>query len=315
MRELDGQGAGSRGRLQQRSGVGSEGRQAAHQTRLGERPAQSSATRPSKISSRRGAHRSGENTEAHTGVGYIRAVQKLPPEAQRAADLALLHGADDYLILHNVACIHAALSQTGERQAAAHQDVAMALLRRAVKLWKQAGSGPNEIEQIKGDDTFKPLRERRDYRDLIEGGKAKPLDQAAPATATAVVIGKHRSLAPSPVAPPAPAGNRPAADTGSRKPERRSRSAAGALGAGMPLPEATAADARNPRHQRPLARPIAPTIFRSCQVLLVSCARFSSFSCRVRSSEEVAITATEGRVKISARRSARRTLAASHDFF
>ena len=111
-----------------------------------------------------------ENAEAHTGIGYIRALQKLPPEAQRAADLALLHGADNYLILHNVACIHAALSQTGERQAAAHQDVAMALLRRAVKLWKQAGTGPNEIDQIKGDDTFKPLRERRDYRELIEGG-------------------------------------------------------------------------------------------------------------------------------------------------
>jgi hypothetical protein len=47
----------------------------------------------------------------------------------------LLHGGDDYLVLHNVACIYAALSQTNSAQATAYQDVSIALLRRALKLW------------------------------------------------------------------------------------------------------------------------------------------------------------------------------------
>ena len=55
--------------------------------------------------------------------------QKLPAAAQQEADLALLYGADNYLILHNVACIYAALAQAGGGQAPAYQDVAMALLQ------------------------------------------------------------------------------------------------------------------------------------------------------------------------------------------
>jgi tetratricopeptide (TPR) repeat protein len=35
-----------------------------------------------------------ENAEAHTGLGFVSALQKHPAEAQREADLALLHGAD-----------------------------------------------------------------------------------------------------------------------------------------------------------------------------------------------------------------------------
>ena len=111
-----------------------------------------------------------EDAEAHTGLGYVQAVRKLPREAQREADLSLLHGGDDYLVLHNVACIYAALSQTDTAQAAAYQDVAMALLRRAVKLWKKSSTGPNELELIKAEPAFGPIRGRKDFQDLLRGG-------------------------------------------------------------------------------------------------------------------------------------------------
>jgi tetratricopeptide (TPR) repeat protein/predicted Ser/Thr protein kinase len=111
-----------------------------------------------------------ENAEAHTGLGYVRALLKHPAEAQREADLALLHGADQYLILHNVACIYAALSQASDDQAPAHQEAAIALLRRAIALWKRAEAdakpGPSEIDLIQGEPAFQPLRGRADFQQL-----------------------------------------------------------------------------------------------------------------------------------------------------
>ena len=69
------------------------------------------------------------------GSEYVRALQKLLPDSRGEADLALLHGANTYLILHNVACIYTVLSQAGDRPSPAHEDVAIALLRRAVQSW------------------------------------------------------------------------------------------------------------------------------------------------------------------------------------
>ncbi|HBI46089.1 MAG TPA: hypothetical protein DDY78_25025 [Planctomycetales bacterium] len=111
-----------------------------------------------------------DNAEAHPGLGYVNALRKLPAEAQREADLALLRGANDYLILHNVACIYAALSQAGGRQTPAHQEAAMALLRRAVELWKSNKTGPDEIDLIRGETAFQPLKDRVDFQKLLHGG-------------------------------------------------------------------------------------------------------------------------------------------------
>ncbi|MFO0910366.1 MAG: hypothetical protein U0794_18810 [Isosphaeraceae bacterium] len=111
-----------------------------------------------------------DNAEAHSGLGYVQAVQKLPPDAQREAELALLHGSESYLVLHNVACIYAALSQVVENQGSAYQDVAMALLRRSVKLWKQSGAGPNELDLMKGEPAFKPMQGRKDFQELLRDG-------------------------------------------------------------------------------------------------------------------------------------------------
>jgi serine/threonine protein kinase/Flp pilus assembly protein TadD len=105
--------------------------------------------------------------EAHTGLGYVRAMRKLPSEAQREADLALLNGADRYLILHNVACIYATLAQAGDRQSAAHKDAAMAVLRRAVQLWKQGGTETNEIDNILGDPALQILKDHPDFPKLV----------------------------------------------------------------------------------------------------------------------------------------------------
>jgi len=117
-----------------------------------------------------GAEIDPDNAEAHSGLGYVDALGKLPAEAQREADLALLRGANDYLILHNVACIYAALSQTGGRQTPAQQDAAMALLRRAVELWKDRKAGPSEIDLIKGEPAFQSLRGLADFQKLIKAG-------------------------------------------------------------------------------------------------------------------------------------------------
>ncbi len=108
-----------------------------------------------------------DNAEAHTGLGYVQALSKLPRDAQREADLSLLHGSDDYLVLHNVACIYAALSKTENAQAASYQDVSIALLRQALKLWKKSAAGPNELDLIKGEPAFEPIRGRKDFQELL----------------------------------------------------------------------------------------------------------------------------------------------------
>jgi tetratricopeptide (TPR) repeat protein len=111
-----------------------------------------------------------DNAEAHTGLGYVRAVGKRPAEAQREADLALLTGSDNYMILHNVACIYATLAQSDRVQAPAHEAAAVAVLRRALDLWKRGGAGPSEIDLIKGESAFGPsLRQRPDFQELLRG--------------------------------------------------------------------------------------------------------------------------------------------------
>jgi tetratricopeptide (TPR) repeat protein len=109
-----------------------------------------------------------DNAEAHTGLGYVRAIRTRDTDALREASLALLTGTDKYMILHNVACIYATLAQSDRSQAAAHEAAAVALLRRAVELWKRSGDSPSEIDLIKGESSFGPaLRARPDFQELL----------------------------------------------------------------------------------------------------------------------------------------------------
>jgi Flp pilus assembly protein TadD len=110
------------------------------------------------------------NPEAHTGLGYTEALLKAPGPARIHANLALLHGGQDYLILHNTACIFGALSQTDAPRAKEYQDMALAQLQRAVDLWKQGGMrGPNEIQLIDVEPAFPPaLRARPEFKKLLQ---------------------------------------------------------------------------------------------------------------------------------------------------
>jgi tetratricopeptide (TPR) repeat protein len=110
-----------------------------------------------------------DNAEAHTGLGYVRAVGNKPSQAQREANLALLSGSDKYLILHNVACIYARLAQADQPQAAAYEKTALLLLRRALDLWKRDGTPePSEITLIEEESAFPAaLRQRLEFQELL----------------------------------------------------------------------------------------------------------------------------------------------------
>jgi tetratricopeptide (TPR) repeat protein len=110
------------------------------------------------------------NAEALTGLGYLHARRHRCAEAQWAAAQALLHGPSDYLVLHNVACIYALLSQADTSRAAGHQDMALRLLGQAVELWRQGGAGPDEVELIRREPAFDPsLRARPEFKRLSSG--------------------------------------------------------------------------------------------------------------------------------------------------
>jgi tetratricopeptide (TPR) repeat protein len=107
------------------------------------------------------------NPDARAGLGYLAARRKSATEAQREVVHGLLDGAGDYLALHNLACIYAELSQADKAQVKQHQDVAIALLRRAVEVWRRGGAGPSEIQLIRGEPSFKSLRDREDFKKLL----------------------------------------------------------------------------------------------------------------------------------------------------
>jgi tetratricopeptide (TPR) repeat protein len=108
------------------------------------------------------------NAEAHTGSGYVYACQNHYDEAHEQAERALLHGAGDYLILHNVACIYAEISKTQSQRTRELQDAAIATLSRAIELWHRGNLGPDEIDQIKHEPAFaQSLRARPEFQQLL----------------------------------------------------------------------------------------------------------------------------------------------------
>ena len=108
------------------------------------------------------------HAEAHAGLGYVQASRKAPAEARRQAGLALLHGAGDYLVLHNIACVYARLAQTDAARAAEYEDQTLDHLRRAVELWRRGGSGPDEVQLIQGESAFHAgLRARPEFKQLV----------------------------------------------------------------------------------------------------------------------------------------------------
>jgi tetratricopeptide (TPR) repeat protein len=109
------------------------------------------------------------HADAHAGLAYVRALGGAPAEAQREGALALLHGGDDYLILHNVACVYAELSRVDRGQSRQHQDMAIDLLRRAAELCRRAGDGVKEVDNIRAEPSLRVLSTRQDFKQLIAG--------------------------------------------------------------------------------------------------------------------------------------------------
>jgi tetratricopeptide (TPR) repeat protein len=112
------------------------------------------------------------NGEAHTGAGYVLAMLKDVSQAQRAADLAMALGADEFLVLHNVACIYATLADSLGTSGPAYQEVAIAILKRSIAKWKETETPLNEIDLIKAEPAFKSLQRLPEFRKLIAADSA-----------------------------------------------------------------------------------------------------------------------------------------------
>jgi tetratricopeptide (TPR) repeat protein/tRNA A-37 threonylcarbamoyl transferase component Bud32 len=104
-----------------------------------------------------------DHADAHAGLGFVAAKRQSAGEAQREATLALNNEGDNYGVLHNVACIYAELSQVEKGQEKPHQDAAIDLLRRAVKLCRDGGNGDEEVRRIGVETSFEVLRRRPDF--------------------------------------------------------------------------------------------------------------------------------------------------------
>ncbi len=113
-----------------------------------------------------------EDPESHAGLGYVQACRKVDIEARREAQRAVLFGSGDYLILHNVACVFAKLSEAEPDRVREQEDLALDYLARAVDLWKRDRSGPNELSLIKDEPAFTPsLRARPEFKKLLQNDR------------------------------------------------------------------------------------------------------------------------------------------------
>ena len=106
--------------------------------------------------------------EALAGLGFVEARLGDLPSAQRYASLALLHAKNDYLIMHNTACIYAQLAILDPANARVHEDAAISMLSQARDQWRTRVAGPSELELIALESAFGPaLRARPEFKALV----------------------------------------------------------------------------------------------------------------------------------------------------
>ena len=114
-----------------------------------------------------------DNAEAHSAHGFLLALQNPSADAERAAVRAILHGAGDYLILHNVACIYAELAAASPDKAGSYEQSALDVLERGLALWRKGNrSGPNAVQLARGESSFRNLANREDFQALLESASA-----------------------------------------------------------------------------------------------------------------------------------------------
>ncbi len=110
-----------------------------------------------------------ENAEAHSAHGFLLALQNPSADAERAALRAILHGAGDYLILHNVACIYAELAAASPDKAEGYEQSALDILERGLALWQKGNrSGPDAAQLARGESSFRNLAKRDAFQTLLE---------------------------------------------------------------------------------------------------------------------------------------------------
>jgi len=110
-----------------------------------------------------------ENAEAYSARGFLLALGNPSMSAERAALQAILHGAGDYLILHNVACIYAELAARSPERASDYEQAALDVLSRGLHLWQKGNrSGPNAIQLARHEPSFRILSKQVGFLKLLE---------------------------------------------------------------------------------------------------------------------------------------------------
>jgi tetratricopeptide (TPR) repeat protein len=109
------------------------------------------------------------NPDSHAGLGFVTAQVGQADDARREASAALLTGSDNYLVLHNVACIYGRLSESAKEHKIEHENLAIAALKRAVNIARHIGAGSAEDEYIRQEKEAFPdsLRARPEFQNLL----------------------------------------------------------------------------------------------------------------------------------------------------
>jgi Flp pilus assembly protein TadD len=132
------------------------------------------------------------NPEALAGLGYALARRGRGTEAQERASMALLWSENDYRIIHNVACVYGQLSATEPARQRQHEDMAIALLERAMEYSRSSWTAVSEVDLIATETTALPpaLRQRAEFKQLLSVS-ASASAPAAPRTAAAGTTAVH----------------------------------------------------------------------------------------------------------------------------
>ena len=108
------------------------------------------------------------NATAHSWLGYVAAMRSEGEPLREAAQATAL-GGDNFVVLHNVACIYAQLSRSDSSSSKQDQDLTVAYLRRAVQIWRTRNGGPDELQLIRDEPAFHidTLQQRPDFQALL----------------------------------------------------------------------------------------------------------------------------------------------------
>lgn len=109
-----------------------------------------------------------EDAEASSASGFLQALTAQSSDASRSALKAVLWGAGDSLILHNVACVYAELAARHPATASLNESLALDVLERGLQLWQRGGRpAPNVLELARQESSFRNLRMRAEFQQLL----------------------------------------------------------------------------------------------------------------------------------------------------